>query len=103
MKETTDIKLLKRIVEGHKAVSLSITDAYGNIEAEVYLAHVMYIPNSNSFIAYWDPLDCSETRTCGYRPPQIPKGKHSWKLNGCYDTALYKNLKILDACLLGGL
>ena len=103
MEEMIDIELLKKIVENHKAVSLYITDAYGNIEAEVYLAHIMYIPENNTFIAYWDPLDCSKRRACGYKPPQIPKDKNSWKLNGYYDTALYRNLKVLGTYCLGGL
>lgn len=103
MRETIDIELLKRIVEEHKAVSLSLTDMCGNIEAEVYLAHIMYIPEGNTFVAYWDPSDCSNKKACGYRPPQIPKCMNSWRLNGWDYTALYRNLKVLNTYCLGGL
>ena len=102
-KETIDKKLLASIAKDCKAVSLSITDAYGNVEAEVYQAHVMYIPTADFYIAYWDPSDCSKRCACGYTTAQIPKGMHSWKLNGIYGNALYRNLKVLGTYCLGGL
>lgn len=103
-KERVDRELLTSIVKQCKAVSLSITDAYGNIEAEVYQAHIIYIPEAGGiYIAYWNPSDCSKKDICGYRPSHLPKDVHSWKLNGCFGDALYRNLKILDTYCLGGL
>lgn len=102
-KEPADMGLLTYITKEHKAVSLSVTDSYGNVEAEVYLAHVMYVPEKESYVAYWDPSDCSRKSVRGYEPPQLPKGMHSWKLCGCSGTALYRNLKVLDTYVLGGL
>lgn len=102
-KETVDLELLKRLAKEHKAVSLSITDVYGNIEAEVYQAHVMYTPDGGVYVAYWDPSDCSKKHACGYKPSQIPEDKNSWKLNGRFGDALYRNLKVLDGYCLGGL
>lgn len=102
-KETADKELLKRLAKEHKAVSLSLTDMQGNVEAEVYLAHIMYIPEKDVYVAYWDPSDCSKKGACGYCPSQIPKGKNGWSLNGFCDVALYRNLKVLDTYCLGGL
>lgn len=102
-KETVDLELLKYLAKERKAVSLSITDTYGNVEAEVYQAHIMYVSEKDCYVAYWDPSDCSRKSTCGYTPPQFPKGIHSWKLNGCFGAALYRNLKVLDTYCLGGL
>lgn len=102
--ETADTELLKRLAKEHKAVSLSVTDCAGNIEAEVYQAHIMYIPEDDGvYVAYWDPSDCSKKDTCGHKPSQVPEGVHSWKLNGWYGDALYRNLKVLDTYCLGGL
>ena len=101
--ETADTELLRSIARHHKAVSLSLTDCGGNIEAEVYLAHIMYIPEKDCYVAYWDPSDCSKRNTCGHKPPQIPEDKNSWSLKGMYGSALYRNLKVLDAYVLGGL
>lgn len=103
-RELADTKLLKRLAKEHKAVSLSLTDCAGNIEAEVYQAHIMYIPEDDGvYVAYWDPSDCSKRDTCGHKPHQIPEDKNSWSLKGMYGSALYRNLKVLDTYCLGGL
>lgn len=102
-KELADTELLRSIARHRKAVSLSLTDCAGNIEAEVYLAYIMYIPTADSYIAYWDPSDCSKKDTCGHKPSQVPEDKNSWSLRSMYGSALYRNLKILDTYCLGGL
>ena len=102
-KEFADTGLLKRLAKERKAVSLSVTDCAGNIEAEVYLAHIMYLPERDTYVAYWDPSDCSNKDTCGHKPSQVPEDKNSWSLRSMYGSALYRNLKILNTYCLGGL